>query len=310
MARGYIRKWGDRSWQIAYDLPRAAAASASRPSTATSARQRRAPSKPSRTSRGRARDVTRLTLGDFLEQWLRDHAVLRVRPRTLDGYRHIVDSAIKPALGHIRLSELTAWQVDAFYTAQMRAGRSAYTVIHHHRLLRQAVKWEMFTRNVTDTVRPPPTRRKSQLQTLTADQVQRLLGAASSAGFLLPVQLAVRTGLHRSEVLGLRWQAVDLPGCRLTVTRTMTNFPGDPAHVGEPKSLRSRRTVTYDEQTGMMLRARREAAFAEAGIPFLQEIQVCVRPDGRLMKPASLSQAFQRIAAAKSSGSEKTTDVG
>ena len=43
MARGYIRKRGDRSWQIVYDVPRAptaGAASASRPSTATSARPR------------------------------------------------------------------------------------------------------------------------------------------------------------------------------------------------------------------------------------------------------------------------------
>lgn len=305
MARGYIRKRGERSWQLVYDIPRGTDGKRRQRYETIQGTKRQAEARLTEildgVNRGEHHDVTRLTVSEYLDLWLRDYAAARVRPRTLSGYQSIVESAIKPALGLVRLADLTGRQVDAFYTRHLQEGRSAYTVIHYHRLLRQAlgqaVKWDMLNRNVTDGV-TPPTRRKPEFRTLAAEEVHALLAAAASTNYHVPLHLAIHTGLRRSEILGLRWKDVDLKGFQLTVSQTMTNLPGEPAHLNAPKSARSHRTVSFDEQTATLLRSqreRREAQLLESGQVLTLDTQVCVREDGRPIKPALLSHAFQRL---------------
>ena len=43
----------------------------------------------------------KLSVGQFLEQWLRDYATTNVRPSTLDGYRKIIERHLIPVLGNI-----------------------------------------------------------------------------------------------------------------------------------------------------------------------------------------------------------------
>ena len=305
MARGYIRKRGDRSWQLVYDIQRGTDGKRQQRFETVNGTKRQAEARLAEliktVNEGQHRDVTKLSVGEYLDLWLQDFASARVRPRTLSGYQGIIGTSLKPAFGQVPLSELTARQVDAFYTAQLRAGKSAYTVIHYHRLLRQAlgqaVKWEMLHRNVTDAVKPP-TRKKPEFRSLTGDEVNRLLEASASTDFLVPIRLAIYTGLRLSEILGLRWCDVDLASRQLAVKQTLTAFTGDPSHVNQPKSARSKRTVSFDDETAMLLRVqreRREAHLVDAGGPFTPDVQVCLRADRRPMRTSLLSHAFKRL---------------
>ena len=74
----------------------------------------------------------RLTVGEMLDQWLKDVVPLRVSPSTLANYSSVIKTHIKPALGRKRLSTLTTDDVQAFISRKRDAGLSSRTV----RLLR------------------------------------------------------------------------------------------------------------------------------------------------------------------------------
>ena len=65
----------------------------------------------------------------------------------------------------------------------------------------------------------------------------------------------MRTG--KSEVLGLRWQDVDLPARHVAVRQTLVEVAYE-LHFSEPKTKRSRRTVSIDAVTSSVIAAHRE----------------------------------------------------
>jgi integrase len=73
-------------------------------------------------------------------------------------------------------------------------------------------------------------------------QTAQLLVAAKGTPWHVPVLLAVATGLRRGEVLGLRWQDVDLEAGRLTVQQTLEETRSGLAFK-PPKTAKSRRCV-------------------------------------------------------------------
>ena len=46
---------------------------------------------------------TRVTVGEFLDQWFVDYCEGRLRARTVEGYRGYVERYVKPRLGDVRL---------------------------------------------------------------------------------------------------------------------------------------------------------------------------------------------------------------
>ena len=209
MARGYIRKRGASSWQIVYDVPRAADGERRQRYETVHGNKRQAEARLTQAldaiSRDRYQAPTTITLGDFLVQFLRDYAEINCRPRTVQGYRDIVRGYLAPALGHVRLSRLTTHDIQQCYANELRRGLSPQTVRHHHRLLHRAleiaVMWELLDRNPARRISLPAVG-PSPARALSPDEVRALLDAAQPTPYYLPVHLALYTGLRRSEVLG------------------------------------------------------------------------------------------------------------
>ena len=291
--RGHLRKRGKRSWAIVVDIGRDPVTGKRRrkwisvKGTKRDA-ERRLAEVIHEVDTGTFVEPSRITLAEYLGQWMRDYVAVTVRPRTAQGYRTIV-RRIERALGPAPLPELRAQHIQQYYAAMLKEGLSTNTVRAHHRLLHQAigqaVKWEMLPRNFMDAVTPPRAR-KPDLRSLDPAEVSRLLSAAESTDFHLPIHLAIYTGLRRSEILGLRWADVNLDAQTLTVNRTMLHLVGDPLHISSPKSSGSRRAVSFGEDTAVLLGQRRAAP----------EDQVCARADGTLLSPHALSEGYRAIA--------------
>ena len=184
---------------------------------------------------------SRMTLGEFLEQWLRDYAATNVRARTLEGYRSIIEGRLIPKIGRIPVTALTPANLQSYYADALVNGRqdgrpgalSARTVVSHHRVLSEAlshaVKWGLVARNVAQAVDPPHPRNK-EMSTLGAEGIRRLLEAAQRSVYYPLIHLAVYTGLRRSEFLGLRWKDVDLVMGTVSVSHVMHMLRGGKGH--------------------------------------------------------------------------------
>jgi integrase len=95
----------------------------------------------------------------------------------------------------------------------MDSGLSARTVQYIHtvlqRALRAAVNDDLIARNPCEAVDPPQVKREER-QSLNRDQVRALFEAAREDRLEALYIVAVHCGLRQGELLGLRWDDVDL----------------------------------------------------------------------------------------------------
>src|SRR5438270_10759296 len=62
-----------------------------------------------------------LTVGDYLEQWLNDSVKGSVRTSTYQSYKYVTYPHIIPALGRIKLKNLTPAHIRRFYRERFRS---------------------------------------------------------------------------------------------------------------------------------------------------------------------------------------------
>src|SRR5579859_1926623 len=81
------------------------------------------------------------------------------------------------------------------------------------------------------------------MRVLTGDQAQQLLEAAKGDPLEALYVLALTTGMRQGELLGLKWEDVDITLGTVQVRRTIARLPGKGFTVSEPKLAKSRRKI-------------------------------------------------------------------
>jgi integrase len=202
-------------------------------------------------------DDENITVGEYLDGWLKGSVYGSVRQSTYDRDTNLVNNHIKPILGGLKLKKLNSAHVQSFYRDRLDTGLSASTVHKMHDILRrglaQAAKWYLVPRNVADTVKPPRPAPK-EVHALSVNETRRLLEAAGGDRLEALYTLAVHTGMRQGEMLALRWQDVDLENAVLSVRRTLTRSGGKVVF-GEPKTKKSRRSIRLTPQAVEALRS-------------------------------------------------------
>ena len=161
----------------------------------------------------------------YLVQWM-EIARSTLKPNTAAGYASMIQNPIAPYFQQrgITLGGLQAVDIQMFYTSQLKRV-SANTVIHYHaiihRALKYAVKTDLIDVNPADKVERP---RKDRFTASFYDgnEVNRLFQAARGTPLELPVMLAAFYGLRRSEVVGLKWDAIDFENKTIAIRHTVT----------------------------------------------------------------------------------------
>ena len=213
-------------------------------------------------------DAGNLTVGEYLDSWLRDSVGGTVRDRTFERHEQIVRLHIKPVLGRLKLKALAPAHVQGLYRDRLDSGLAPATVqkIHVvlHKALSQAVMWSLVPRNATEAVTAPRPAQK-EIRPLDREQVRALLEAASETEDRLEalyVLAAVMTGMRQGELLGLKWEDVDVPRGAIHVRRPLTR-KGGRLLLGEPKTKKSRRMVQLAGHALDALKAHRKAQLEE-----------------------------------------------
>jgi integrase len=156
-------------------------------------------------------------------------------------------------------------------------------------------------------LRPPHPHRGSCTHFLV-EEARRLLDAARGDRLETLYVLAIHTGMRRGELLGLKWDDVDLENATVRVRRTLTRIDnGKRLALGPPKNKQSRRTVRLTERAVESLRGHLDRQLAEIealgdlyedqGLVFTTEAGTPINPSnlrqrslGRLLKRAGLPQ--------------------
>jgi integrase len=202
-------------------------------------------------------DADNLKVGEYLERWLADSVLDTVRPTTYERYEQIVRIHVRPALEGVKLKNLTPAHVRGLYREKLQAGLSPRTVqyIHVtlHKALKQAVQDGLIPRNATEAVKAPQVRRQ-EISPLSAEQVKVLLETACGDRLEALFVLAIHTGLRQGELLGLKWEDVDLESGTVRVRRTLATTKSGPM-LTAPKTKGSRRSVKLTQGASDALRS-------------------------------------------------------
>ena len=234
--KGHIRARGKNTWAIVVELDRDPTTGKRHQKWITvhgskKEAERRLAEVLHELNSGAYTEPAKITLGEFLDKWL-EHIQIKVRPVTLASYRGLIRQHIMPTLGHVPLAQLQPLDLQRFYAAKLRDGRadgksgglSSRTVRYLHGLLREAlghaVKWRLVGQNAAEAAEPPR-QIKHEMTALDPDAIQALLETLKGDRLYALYLLALTTGLRRGEILGLRWQDVDLDSAWLAVRQTL-----------------------------------------------------------------------------------------
>ena len=238
------------------------------------------------------------TTGQAIDDWLANPPPEARSPITRRCHR---DAAARwpEWLKATRLTRLTPGQVeralagmvrDGYATASIKATRSVLV-----RSITRAERDGLVMRNVAALV-PCPRGTRRESRSMTIEQVNALLSADLTPWWRAYLYTGIMCGLRPGELLGLRWEDVNVAEDVIRVRRAV-KVHGQPV-IEDLKTERSRRTLAMPAAVASMLAAQRRdqaAARLRAAAEYRDHGLVLSRDDGRPCWPVTVRSKFRAL---------------
>jgi len=256
-------------------------------------------------------NVKSIDFMDYLRSWLSKKRS-GLQDLTYDSYKMIIDGKISRFFTpkNLLLQEVTDDHIENFFQSLYNEGLTSATVLHYYALLKTAFrdanrkKNKLIHANPMDDV-DRPSGSDYQASFYSTQEVQDLFAAAKNDQLYTLIVIAAYYGLRRSEVLGIKWNAIDFENNTITVRHKVyeTNSDGQRRVLkGSDKmktkaSLRSFPLIPFVREA-LLTEKERQAEYKRVfkssyNRDFLE--YVCVWPDGTLIKPDYVSRHFPVI---------------
>jgi integrase len=162
---------------------------------------------------------------------------------------------------HLTIGNITAKEIEKFYTYLFGFDVSANTVIHYHALMhrafKQAFKDDLIAANPFDKVTRP---KKNEFQGsfYSKEEMHRLLEVTKNDTIYPVILISGTMGLRRSEALGVRWSRIDWEARTVLldtkIVEKKENGKKLAVPVEEMKNKASKRTMAIPDVTYEMLK--------------------------------------------------------
>ncbi len=244
---------------------------------------------------------------DYLLDWL-EIAKPTVAQTTYASYRQMTRGVIEPyfrELG-VTLTGLKPQDIQTFYTEQLNRV-TASSVIHYHavihRALKYAVKIDVLVANPADKVERPK-KEPFKASFYDSKEMERLFEASRGTLLEIPILLGAFYGLRRSEVVGLRWEAVDFKKNTLTISHTVTSYTLDGKRhtvaqdtTKTKSSMRTLPLVPAIREKLLAVKAQQQTYIDLCGRSYDKHYlgYICVNQMGGLVTPHYVTQTFPEL---------------
>ena len=188
---------------------------------------------------------------DYVQEWLRSIKP-KVQITTYNSYESMTNLRIAPFFRNLGLTlrEVRPSHIEALYNEILAEGYTANTVIHYHAVihksLKKAVRDEIIPFNPADKVEKPKVDRFDH-GFYNEAEMTTLFEAAKGDPLYALIKVTAYYGLRRSEVLGLRWSAIDFEEKTITINNKIIETVVDgkfvPVNMEKLKNNSSRRML-------------------------------------------------------------------
>ena len=254
----------------------------------------------------------KITFAAYIEKWLERKAAT-VEVGTVEGYRCYCETHILPYFEHsgLKLSQVTTKDIEAYYNAKATGGRldgksgglSIASIRRHKAVLNQvfqdALHDGLIKSNPCQYAKMPKSETlPPKIQNIyTYEQCQQLLDLTAGTVFHDMVLTTFLYGLRRSELMGLRWSAIDFDKGKLEINHTVTVQRSITAK-DRTKNVSSNREYPLLEEIRKMLLKRRkqqEEYRQIFGNRYKDSDYVFTKEDGSNYYPSYASHRLQKI---------------
>ena len=258
--------------------------------------------------RAEAAEEKDIPFSEFLNEWL---AMMKssLMITTYGGYQYLIVDRINPYFDSrgMTVRNLKTKDIQAYYNTMLSKGRKWNTVVKHHAIIRKAldyaVKLEYIDFNPAVKIEPPK-RKKFVTDYYNQDELNELFECVKGDLLEIPVILAAYYGLRRSEVLGLKWSAVDFKEETLCIRHTVCQGTIDGEYKMVQKDLTknkaSMRTLPLIPEIKELLletKAKQEWNRRKCRKSYCQDYleYICVDDMGKLLKPNFVTEHLQLV---------------
>lgn len=214
-----------------------------------------------RVTGGDSTEMSTMKVADFCDRYL-EMVESTLSPNTLVFYKSVIETLIKPSLGHLKLNAVKPIHAQQFI--QMLQGDgirndgrgerlSAATVKRYFTVLKsifaKAYKLDLIDRNPTDTAKLDlPEVDEPEIKIFTAEEAQYMLSCLETEEtmFQVLIHLAIVTGMRRGELCALKWSNIDLKQGLVIVKQSNYKLTGEEIKTKKPKNKKSREIVIPD----------------------------------------------------------------
>ena len=244
---------------------------------------------------------------DFLKNFL---AIKKntIEPVTINMYNKLAENISKYFKNmRLKLKDLKPYHIEGFYKSEYARGLSSNSVLKYHVLIRECLQYafinDLVLVNVADKVKRPKVE-KFKASFYDIKEIEKLFEVIKDNECKLPIMLTAMYGFRRSEVLGLKWEAIDFENKLIYVRHKVieTNIDGKRyIHKADKmKNKTSNRVLPLLPQAEELLLKHKEQV--ENNKKLLGKSYdkryldyVCVDNLGRLILPNRLSHNFIKI---------------
>ena len=233
---------------------------------------------------------------DYMKQWLK-MIKSSVETTTYNGYKSVINGRMTEyfTTNEITLKDIKPKHIQKFYQYLLENGLGGNTVKHYHanirKALQYAMKTDMILSNPADKVELPKIEEYSP-KFYTSDEVKTLINSVKGTKLEIPVIIGCFYGFRRSEIIGLKWSAVDFEKKTITINHTIKLIIRD--HTKTKSSKRTLPLEPFIEKYLLKIKEIQKENQRFFGNSYNQDYleYICVDSEGNIIRPDYVTETF------------------
>jgi integrase len=222
------------------------------------------------------------TLRQYGERVFMPAKTVTISENSRSSFQGNLDRWIYPALGEMKMPDITAANISALLLDMQAQGKAHATCIKVYTVLKSLFKMaylsDIIQKNPMDKVERPKQRkdevRAQEPEAYTVEEVQYILSCLDREPlkWKAMIRLLVDTGIRRGECCGLQWKDIDFKENTITITGNLCYTPQKGVYLDTPKNGKTR-IIDVDADVIALLQQLRQqqASHALSAFVFTQD---------------------------------------